>query len=337
MNRLWDIPELVRLIFEFLDKTTRIRLAPVCRTFWMHNLPFTWERVGLPPLLKLLPDDAVSWMQMGERKVRKERRSLSPRGIQVQYSWIASRFKAMTVTLTRALRNCDWDRFILYSQHVKRFVVGLGESTRHIHQQLLPHLPLTPILPNLTSVELEIEEEMEPNLRLLGFFLPSSLREVGVWADSGTFMAEPGYRWMVDGLAEIVLPELTSLSIVTKQSSQRINHSICQVLLSHLGIETLRMETGPGQQYLKVLRAAGQLPLLRRFEMENTRLIMWPEVDVKESEIIYSPPGELVPSRRVTQALWHTRFPGCCPEPSVIYERPERTACSRISTPLPRA
>lgn len=119
---------------------------------------------------------------------------------------------------------------------------------------------------------------------------------MGVWADPRIVLQEHGYRWILDGLAEIVLPELTSLSIATKQYSRYISHSICQVLLSRLGIETLRMETGPGLQWLEVLRAAGQLPLLRQFEMEDTRLIAWPELDdPKEPEII-SLPESLFPA-----------------------------------------
>ncbi|KAG9048844.1 hypothetical protein FS837_011850 [Tulasnella sp. UAMH 9824] len=247
MNALWDIPELVQIILGFLDQPTQAKAALVCRTFWLQSLPLVWKTVyGLGHLLQLFPEDAV------------------PRALK-------GYIDLGTFTLKRALQQSDWDRFTLHSQHIRRFVFPIDASSQRVSQELAPLFPLTTILPNLTSVRVDILEPLQPDLELVRIFLPPTVTEVELGVGQEADEQLSGYQWILEGLtAEMKLPNLNSFAIRTERSSRTdTGSSVSNILQCYQGIETLELAMGRSHHILEVLRSAAELPHLRRFKMTD--------------------------------------------------------------------
>ncbi|KAG8911463.1 hypothetical protein FRC00_006440, partial [Tulasnella sp. 408] len=248
MNTLWDIPELVRLILGFLDTPTQANSALVCRTFWQESLPFVWETVyGLHHLLLLFPEDAV------------------PRALK-------GFIDLETFTLKRALQQSDWDRLTLHSQHVRRFVFTIDESSQRVFQELAALFPPTSILPNLTSVKVHIMDPLQPDLELLRLFLPPTVTEVELEVGREAEEQLSGYQWILEALtAEMKLPNLSSFTIKTERPWETTNagSSVSHILQCHQGIETLELAMERNHRILEVLRSAAELPHLRRLKMTD--------------------------------------------------------------------
>lgn len=61
MHPIWDIPEIVEFILDFLSTRAAAVLAAVRRAFWRTALPYIWREIDtFYKLIILLPEDALS-------------------------------------------------------------------------------------------------------------------------------------------------------------------------------------------------------------------------------------------------------------------------------------
>lgn len=264
MHALWDIPELVQLIFGLVDRRTVTQLARVCRLFWLQALPLIWRSVdGLGPLLRLLPEDAVTRSLDGSFYV----------SLYHGRAWLQALLNGSSLpsqvrgpfTVTRALEKSDWDRFLMHLQHVRQFCYCVWEQ--HALLELAPYLPSTPIMQNLSSVQFSMRCKLEVDSELLGHFLLPSVTDVDVFV---IFEEEDAQRSLHRLATAIKLPHLRSFSItVAFLPEDDVGSSVSHVLRSHQSIERLTLYIEKGHEIQEVLRLAGQLPHLRHFEMRE--------------------------------------------------------------------
>ncbi|KAG8918592.1 hypothetical protein FRC01_001780, partial [Tulasnella sp. 417] len=237
MHPTWDIPELVELIFDFLNPREAAKAATVCRTFWLAALPRSWRNVHtFDNLLNLLPHNI---------------RGSANRGA--------------IFNLKRPLSESDWERFLIYSYYAKALSKRICQDTPEIYDGVVQELPPTPIFPNLVSTELEIYWVLAgQSLDFLHLFLPQTVSEVRIRATDTVAGATVGQILQVL-TKDIRIQNLKTLGLIqldiTKDS---LNTSISQVLQSYEGIQALELELKTGSQILEVLLSAGHLRNLRR-------------------------------------------------------------------------
>ncbi|KAG8912055.1 hypothetical protein FRC01_005321 [Tulasnella sp. 417] len=171
----------------------------------------------------------------------------------------------------RPLQKSDRDRFIFHSQHIKRFIFAIDASSRQFFQQLAPHFPSTPILPNLAFAMVHIVEPSKPDLELSRLFLSPTVTELEFQVAQEAEEQPSGYQWILEGLAgEMKLPNLTSFGIRADDDWETdAGPNVSRILQSHQGIEMLDIQLGHSHTVLEILRSAGELPHLRRLKMKD--------------------------------------------------------------------
>ncbi|KAG8921010.1 hypothetical protein FRC01_000482 [Tulasnella sp. 417] len=234
MHPTWDIPELVELIFDFLDPREAAKAATVCRIFWLAALPRSWRNVHtFDNLLNLLPHDI---------------RGSANRGA--------------IFNIKRPLSESDWERFLIYSYYTKALSKPIYQDTAELYGGIVQELPPTPIFPNLVSTELEIYwVPADRNLDFLHLFLPQTVSEVRIRA-----IVTVG-RILQVLTKDIRTRNLKTLGLIKLDiTKDNLNTSISQVLQSYEGIQALELELKTGSQILEVLLSAGHLRNLRRLD-----------------------------------------------------------------------
>ncbi|KIO26935.1 hypothetical protein M407DRAFT_233851 [Tulasnella calospora MUT 4182] len=214
MHSIWYIPELLEAICDFLGISDVAAMASVCRTFWWTAMPYVWRNINtFYKLMQLLPEDALSTIH----------------------------------DIARRLNDSDWARFLTHSKYTKKLCVIIADETSEDYLQLLPHLPSTPLLPNLESAELEISRISEsPNLGFMSLFLARTLSE------------------------KIKLPPLKSFSIRGSTSSaDQMEERLSQLLRSQQGLQAVNIDFGSGSQILEILHSTGQLLHLRHLSLRT--------------------------------------------------------------------
>ncbi|KIO17299.1 hypothetical protein M407DRAFT_33047, partial [Tulasnella calospora MUT 4182] len=242
MHPIWDIPELLEAICDFLGISDVAAMASVCRTFWWTAMPYVWRNINtFYKLMQLLPEDALSTIH-----------DIAP------------------FTLKRRLNDSDWARFLTHSKYTKKLCVIIADETSEDYLQLLPHLPSTPLLPNLESAELEISRIPEsPNLEFMSLFLARTLSEVRIRVMEGYPDSFPAL--VVQILAKkIKLPPLKSFSIRGSTSSaDQMEERLSQLLRSQQGLQAVNIDFGSGSQILEILHSTGQLLHLRHLSLRT--------------------------------------------------------------------
>ncbi|KAG8918594.1 hypothetical protein FRC01_001782 [Tulasnella sp. 417] len=246
MHPIWKIPELVKLIFDFLPISDAAVMASVCRTFWWVAMPNVWGNIDtFYKLMQLLPEDALS----------------------TTYDDGTPPF-----SLKRDLRDSDWARFFTLSNYTKRLCVILSGETLKDYLQLLPHLPSRPLLPNLESTELEISGTSGLlTVELAALFLPCTISEVRIQVmRSVDWFAARVMQMLAE---DIQLPHLKSFSIQGSDAgAYHLKESISQLLRAHEGLQAVNIDVGSGPQILEILHSTGQFLHLRHLSLRTTRI-----------------------------------------------------------------
>lgn len=112
MHRIWNIPELLELVFDFLAiHDAAAAASTVCRSFWLVALAHIWRDINtFSKLLKLLPQDKLSASYHGDVVVR-------PFPVVKEHQLTGPRLKASTPR--RRLEEPDWER-LLFTQNTSR-------------------------------------------------------------------------------------------------------------------------------------------------------------------------------------------------------------------------
>ncbi|KAG8912056.1 hypothetical protein FRC01_005322 [Tulasnella sp. 417] len=197
-------------------------------------------------------------------------------------------------TLMRPLQKSDRDRFTLHSQHIKRFFFSVDAASWQFFQQLAPHFPSTPILPNLAFAMVHIVDPPQPDLELARLFLSLTVTELEFQVDLDAEEEPSGYQWILEPLAgEMKLPNLTSFRISAGYTLVTdAGPNVSRILQSHQGIEKLEIVLSRSHTVLEILRSAAELPHLRRFKMNHPD----GEAAQREPKILSLPLDGLFPS-----------------------------------------
>ncbi|KIO26423.1 hypothetical protein M407DRAFT_24272 [Tulasnella calospora MUT 4182] len=231
-------------------------------------MPYVWGNIDtFYKLMQLLPEDALS-------------------------TTYDDRFAPFT--LKRRLNDSDWARFLTHSNYTRKLCVLLAPETFKDYLQLLPHLPSTPLLPNLESVELEISRVSEPlNLDLMALFLPRTLSEVQIR------IIEKSADWSVVRVIqmltkEIELPHLKSFSIHGENySAYHLKESASKFLQSQQNLQAVNLDVGSGPEIFEILYSTGQLLHLRHLSLQTTQVyshfehpprLLFPELETLKME-----------------------------------------------------
>ncbi|KAG8902625.1 hypothetical protein FRB99_004313 [Tulasnella sp. 403] len=110
MHHLWEIPELVFLIFEFLELRDQTRIALVCKTFSIQACNLIWRNVdNFSALAGLLPDGTLT---LDENK----------------------RF-----TVARPLASSDWERFADRASTIRALAACISPDHYAVQQEMAAH------------------------------------------------------------------------------------------------------------------------------------------------------------------------------------------------------
>ncbi|KAG9046521.1 hypothetical protein FS837_004271 [Tulasnella sp. UAMH 9824] len=267
MHPMWKIPELLEIIFGFLATSDVAVVASVCRSFWLTAIPYVWGNIDtFYKLMQLLPEDALS----------------------TTYDDLIAPF-----TIKRRLKYSDWARFLIHSHYTKKLCVILADETWKDYLQLLPHLPSTPLLPNLESTGLEISRVPDTsNLKLLEFFLPQTVSEVRIRIEKSADLSAARVIQMLT--EEIKLEHLKAFSIGgSTESAYHVKESVSRLLRSQQGLQAVNIEIGSGPEILAILHSAGQFLHLHHLSLRTAQIyshfeqaprLLFPELETLKME-----------------------------------------------------
>ncbi|KAG8967001.1 hypothetical protein FRC05_002315 [Tulasnella sp. 425] len=233
MSSLWQIPELVHMILELLSGKDQVRVAQVCRVFWVNVLPLRWRHVHhFKHVVRLLPEDSVT-----------------------------TEANAGTVRIKRKLHDADWERALLHTQHTTEIGVLNNDF---LLPDFLTNLPSTPVFPALRRIQIIMGALEIPNVELVKAFLPSHVSSIEMSIYMGWRPAEAVLNSIAN---DISLPELTTFSITTLAPGY--GPAISQAILSHRSIQSLTIGLCSPTQAAPILQSAAQLPHLHHISISD--------------------------------------------------------------------
>ncbi|KAG9027036.1 hypothetical protein FS837_004399 [Tulasnella sp. UAMH 9824] len=278
MHPIWDIPEIVEFILDFLSTRDAAVLTAVRRAFWRTALPYIWREIDtFYKLILLLPEDALSkWYGDGIAV----RRLFVGRDLGTANGPVGKPF-----TLKRHLQESDWERFLVYSRYTKKLSVILSDETLKDYLPIFANLPATPILPNLTSTQFEVSEiSRDQSLETMSTFLPQTISEVQILVVATGAVFSTG-RVLQALREEITLPDLKSFAIKGFiYPTPYLTRGITELLLSQHGIQNLDISIGSGSQILELIHSVGELPHLRQL---RSRALQWEGSFDRSSRILF--------------------------------------------------
>ncbi|KAG9046516.1 hypothetical protein FS837_004266 [Tulasnella sp. UAMH 9824] len=238
---LWEIPEVVSEVILLLPKADQAQIAQVNNALWEMAIRHIWRDVpSIQHFCKLFPPDL--WNKVEEPSTSRP-------------------------VLNRALRDEDWNRFLLHSRHTRVTGYSTGDLKNAAPPDIWNHSLFSASFPSLERLEVNVLDSNDQGpINIIPLLLRPSLRRVDFFVETAT--AESPLISTLRTIAEHKQFSLEELSFHLIWDVAPLNGVAAQAIASQSHLR--RLAISGFCEVADIAESAKDLPFLEELEVQGT-------------------------------------------------------------------